>query len=129
MAIGHGRAGSRLVLTAGKPQAGTQLAVKIQLLAAHPSHGEPVRWRGSCGEKLFRRIRLRSQSNDDDHERSRKMSNENREEAKGRAKKAAGELTGDEKLKQEGRADKASAKVKKGIDKAKDAIKGKDKHG
>lgn len=48
------------------------------------------------------------------------------DEAKGRVKKAVGELTGDDELKREGSIDKASGKVKQGIDKAKDALKKKD---
>ena len=47
------------------------------------------------------------------------------DEMKGRVKKAAGELTGNEKLKNEGRVDKASGKVKQGVDKVKDSLKGK----
>jgi uncharacterized protein YjbJ (UPF0337 family) len=47
--------------------------------------------------------------------------------AKGRVKKAAGELTGDERLKDEGRVDKASGAVKDKVgaaaDKVKDAIR------
>jgi uncharacterized protein YjbJ (UPF0337 family) len=49
------------------------------------------------------------------------------DEAKGRLKKAAGELTGDEELKDEGRVDKASGKVKGAVgdaaDKAKDLLR------
>lgn len=39
------------------------------------------------------------------------------DEAKGRAKKAAGDLTNDQSLKDRGRADRAKGKVKKGADK------------
>lgn len=49
------------------------------------------------------------------------------DEAKGRMKKAAGELTDDEELKREGEVDKAEGKVKdftdKAADKARDATK------
>jgi uncharacterized protein YjbJ (UPF0337 family) len=49
------------------------------------------------------------------------------DEAKGRAKKAAGELTDDKDLKREGDIDKASSKVKKATDKvadkARDAVR------
>ena len=38
------------------------------------------------------------------------------DKAKGRAKKAAGELTGDENLKSRGRIDKAKGKAKHGIE-------------
>ena len=52
------------------------------------------------------------------------------DEAKGRVKEAAGDLTDDKDLKREGQADRAGAKVKEkvdeGIDKAKDMIGGKD---
>ena len=47
------------------------------------------------------------------------------DEMKGRVKKAAGELTGNEKLKNEGRVDKGAGKVKQGFDKVKDSLKGK----
>ena len=46
------------------------------------------------------------------------------DEAKGRAKKAAGELTDNKHLKREGEIDKASGKVKKATDKVAD--KGRD---
>jgi uncharacterized protein YjbJ (UPF0337 family) len=49
------------------------------------------------------------------------------DEMKGRVKEAAGDLTGDEKLKREGKIDQAAGKVKdaaeKTIDKAKEATK------
>ena len=41
----------------------------------------------------------------------------NIDEAKGRAKKAAGELTGNASLKDRGRVDRGKAKVKRGADK------------
>lgn len=46
----------------------------------------------------------------------------NTEEAFGKGKEAAGKVTGDEKLENEGRADQASAKVKKAGDAVKDAF-------
>jgi uncharacterized protein YjbJ (UPF0337 family) len=49
------------------------------------------------------------------------------DELKGRVKEAAGALTGDEKLKREGRVDQAVGKVKqtaaKVVDKVKDALR------
>ena len=51
------------------------------------------------------------------------MSHHTGEEAKGRVKEAAGDLTGDEKLKREGQVDQASAKTKKGIDDVADKVK------
>lgn len=45
------------------------------------------------------------------------------DKAKGRAKKAAGELTGDENLKTRGSVDKAKGKVKGGVDSAADKVK------
>lgn len=49
------------------------------------------------------------------------------DELKGRVKEAAGALTGDKKLKQEGRLDQTAGKVKqkveKGVDKARNALK------
>jgi len=44
------------------------------------------------------------------------------EDLKGRAKEAAGSVTGDEELKQEGRADQAESSVKQAGEKAKDAV-------
>lgn len=44
------------------------------------------------------------------------------EEFKGRAKEAAGALSGDKDLKREGKADQASAAVKRGVDKAADKL-------
>jgi len=53
------------------------------------------------------------------------------DDVKGRVKKAAGELTDDESLKNEGRVDKASGAVKDKVgdaaDKAKDVIRGNDR--
>ena len=48
------------------------------------------------------------------------MSDSNIDEAKGRAKEAAGALTDDDDLKREGKADQAGAKVKGAVDKAAD---------
>lgn len=45
------------------------------------------------------------------------------DKAKGRAKKAAGELAGDENLKSRGQADKAKGKAKSGIDTATKKVK------
>lgn len=44
----------------------------------------------------------------------------NMDEIKGRAKEAAGDVTDDDELKAEGKADKASGKVKDAVDSAKD---------
>lgn len=45
------------------------------------------------------------------------------DKAKGRTKKAAGELTGNQSLKDRGRADEAKGKVKGGVDKAAEKVK------
>jgi len=45
------------------------------------------------------------------------------DEAKGRAERAAGELTGDERLKRKGSVDKAAGKAKQAVDKAADSVK------
>jgi uncharacterized protein YjbJ (UPF0337 family) len=45
------------------------------------------------------------------------------DEAKGRIKEAAGDLTGDEKMKNEGRIDKAAGKIKQGAEKVADKMK------
>jgi uncharacterized protein YjbJ (UPF0337 family) len=47
----------------------------------------------------------------------------NLDEAKGRAKRAAGELTDDDQLRKEGTIDKGAGKAKETIDKAKDKAK------
>ena len=48
------------------------------------------------------------------------MSNSNIDEAKGRIKEAAGDLTDNDDLKREGKADQAAANVKQGVEKAAD---------
>jgi uncharacterized protein YjbJ (UPF0337 family) len=47
----------------------------------------------------------------------------NKDEAKGRIKEAAGDLTGDDKLKREGKADRAEGKVHDAVDKVGDKVK------
>jgi uncharacterized protein YjbJ (UPF0337 family) len=49
------------------------------------------------------------------------------DEAKGRVKEAAGDLTDDDDLKREGKADKLSGKVKDVVDDVKDRITGDDR--
>lgn len=50
----------------------------------------------------------------------------NFDELKGRAKEAAGDLTDDERLRQEGKTDQTAGKVKDAVDKVADKVKGKD---
>lgn len=45
------------------------------------------------------------------------------DKVRGRAKKAAGEVSGDRSLKQEGRVDKASGAAKRGVDKVSGALR------
>jgi uncharacterized protein YjbJ (UPF0337 family) len=47
----------------------------------------------------------------------------NTDDAKGRVKEAAGDLTGDDQLKREGKVDQASGKAKHGVDKVTDKVK------
>ena len=47
----------------------------------------------------------------------------NTDEAKGRVKRAAGELTGDKEKKREGSVDKAAGKAKDEVDKTADSVK------
>lgn len=47
----------------------------------------------------------------------------NTDDAKGRIKEAAGDLTGDEDLKREGKVDKATGKAREGIEKVADKVK------
>ncbi|MGA9277382.1 CsbD family protein [Ilumatobacter sp.] len=51
---------------------------------------------------------------------------ENVDDAKGRVKEAAGDLTGDDELKREGKMDQAAGKVKGLVDDVKDKFTGKD---
>lgn len=46
------------------------------------------------------------------------------DEAKGRAKEAAGKLTDDERLQREGKVERAAGKAKEGIEKVKDKLTG-----
>ena len=48
----------------------------------------------------------------------------NTDDLKGRAKEAAGDVTNDDDLKNEGKADRAEGKVKEGIDDAKEKLEG-----
>jgi uncharacterized protein YjbJ (UPF0337 family) len=47
----------------------------------------------------------------------------NADEAKGRVKEAAGNLTGDKDLKNEGKVDQAGGKAKEGVEKLTDKVK------
>jgi uncharacterized protein YjbJ (UPF0337 family) len=47
----------------------------------------------------------------------------NKDDAKGRLKEAAGDLTGDDELQREGKVDQATGKVKDGVEKASDKVK------
>ncbi len=47
----------------------------------------------------------------------------NTDKAKGRVKEAAGALTGDDKLKREGKRDQAAGKVKDAVDRTVDRVK------
>ncbi len=51
----------------------------------------------------------------------------NADDAKGKLKEGAGAVSGDRSLKNEGKTDQAAGSVKKGVDKVKDALTGKDK--
>jgi len=50
----------------------------------------------------------------------------NADQAKGRVKEAAGAITGDKDLKNEGKADQVGGKVKDAVDTVKDKLTGKD---
>jgi uncharacterized protein YjbJ (UPF0337 family) len=54
------------------------------------------------------------------------MSDKNVDEGKGRLKEAAGSLTGDKSLKNEGKVDQAKSSVKDGVDKVADKVTGDD---
>jgi uncharacterized protein YjbJ (UPF0337 family) len=55
------------------------------------------------------------------------MADKHIDEGKGRVKEAAGSLTDDKSLKNEGRVDRAKASIKDKVDKAGDKLTGKDK--
>ena len=55
------------------------------------------------------------------------MTDKNIDQAKGRVKEAAGALTGNQGLKNDGHADQAKGSVKKAVDKVAETVKG-DKH-
>ncbi|HEY5431711.1 MAG TPA: CsbD family protein [Solirubrobacteraceae bacterium] len=55
------------------------------------------------------------------------MTDKNIDKAKGRAKEAAGALTGDKHLKNEGRADQAKGSAKNAVDKVADTVTGRNK--
>jgi uncharacterized protein YjbJ (UPF0337 family) len=52
------------------------------------------------------------------------MTNKNVDKAKGRAKEAAGALTGNRRLKNEGRGDHAKGSAKNAVDKVADTVSG-----
>jgi uncharacterized protein YjbJ (UPF0337 family) len=52
------------------------------------------------------------------------MTNKNTDKAKGRVKEAAGALTGDRHLQNEGRVDQVKSSVKNAVDKVGDALTG-----
>jgi uncharacterized protein YjbJ (UPF0337 family) len=52
------------------------------------------------------------------------MTDKNIDKAKGRVKEAAGALTGDRRLKNEGRVDQAKGSAKKAVDRAADTVTG-----
>ena len=52
------------------------------------------------------------------------MTEKNIDQAKGRVKEAAGALTGDRRLKNEGRADQAKGSLKKAVDRVAETVKG-----
>ena len=47
----------------------------------------------------------------------------NKDDAKGRVKEAAGDITGDNDLKREGKVDRATGKARDGLEKAADKVK------
>jgi uncharacterized protein YjbJ (UPF0337 family) len=52
------------------------------------------------------------------------MTDKNIDQAKGRVKEAAGALTGDRDLKNEGRTDQAKGSLKKAVDKVAETVRG-----
>jgi uncharacterized protein YjbJ (UPF0337 family) len=64
-----------------------------------------------------------------ERKRRRKNMGENIDEAKGRAKEAAGDLTDDDKLKREGKVDRGVSGIKDKVDDVADKVKDKLGHG
>jgi uncharacterized protein YjbJ (UPF0337 family) len=56
------------------------------------------------------------------------MTNKNVDKAKGRAKQAAGALSGNGRLKNEGRVEEAKGSAKKTVDKVADTLTGRDRN-
>ena len=56
------------------------------------------------------------------------MTDKSIDKAKGRVKEAAGALTGDRRLKNEGRGDQARSSVKNAVDKIADTLSGRKRH-
>jgi uncharacterized protein YjbJ (UPF0337 family) len=56
------------------------------------------------------------------------MTDKNIDKAKGRAKEAAGALTGDKRLKNEGRVDQAKGSAKKTVNKVTDTLTGRNRN-
>jgi uncharacterized protein YjbJ (UPF0337 family) len=56
------------------------------------------------------------------------MTNKNIDKAKGRAKEAAGTLTGDRHLKNQGRVEQAKGSAKKAVDKVADRLTGRSRN-
>ena len=56
------------------------------------------------------------------------MTDKNIDKAKGRAKEAAGTLTGDKRLKNEGRVDQAKGSAKKTVNKVTDTLTGRNRN-
>ena len=56
------------------------------------------------------------------------MTNKNIDKAKGRVKEAAGALTGNRRLKNEGRGDHAKGSAKNAVDKVADTLAGRKRH-
>jgi uncharacterized protein YjbJ (UPF0337 family) len=57
------------------------------------------------------------------------MTDKNIDKAKGRAKEAAGALTGNKRLKNEGRVDQTKGSAKKAVDKIADTLTGRNRNG
>jgi uncharacterized protein YjbJ (UPF0337 family) len=57
------------------------------------------------------------------------MTNKNIDKAKGRAKESAGALTGDKRLKNEGRVDQAKGSAKKTVNKVANTLTGHNRNG
>jgi uncharacterized protein YjbJ (UPF0337 family) len=107
----YSRPGNASATEVGRPQ-----AVSRELLDTPPTtHSRVARVSGIATRRQRRRT----------HKRTEEPKVPSKDEAEGRIKEAAGDLTGDKDLQREGKVDQAAGKAKDAVDDASDAVKDK----